>query len=68
MSRTATSSVGSSSWPIAQGIEVHRNTVTGSSTADVIMLLVDARKSVVERADSIWLSPPCCRCRTSSWW
>ena len=49
-------------------VQYTRNTVTGSSTADVIVLLVDARKGVLSnRLVGTWPSRPCCGCRMSSW-
>jgi sulfate adenylyltransferase subunit 1 len=46
-------------------VQYTRNTVTGASTADVIVLLVDARKGVVEQTRRHWPWPPCCACRMS---
>src|ERR1035437_6522504 len=48
---TATSPrpTGRSSWQTARHVQYTRNTVTGASTADAVVLLVDARKGVLEQ-------------------
>ena len=47
-------------------VQYTRNTVTGSSTADVLVLLVDVRKGVLDRPGATSRSSRCCGCRT--WW
>ena len=48
-------------------VQYTRNTVTGSSTADVIVLLVDARKGVVEQTRRHLAVASLRGCRMSSW-
>ena len=46
-------------------VQYTRNTVTGASTAELVLVLVDARKGCWSRPDGTRPSPRCCTCRTS---
>ena len=48
-------------------VQYTRNTVTGSSTADVVVMLVDARNGVVEQTRRHRPWPRCSGCRTWCW-
>ena len=45
-------------------IQYTRNMVTGASTADLAIVLIDARKGIVEQSRSTPSSRPCCASRT----
>ena len=48
-------------------VQYTRNMVTGASTADLAVLLVDARNGVIEQSRRHALLARCCASRTSCW-